>query len=206
MDRMKKKKRKLIFFGLLLIIIIAIICLYYFNKRKTITDINEEEQHSVETIDADEYYDENSTVMETIKASTSDTMHTESEAIDNLKNRGFKEDVYCDYTQEGEFIDETIVPSSGGTAKHPMYYTFYITNDNKYWLVYLINDKYFANPLSYNQNSDRLLYLSESESITSYDNVSDTFYDTVPNENVLEVLQVEKIDAETLNNVNLEEK
>ena len=65
-----------------------------------------------------------------------------------------------------------------------------------------------ANPVGYNMESNAhgaQLILSESEVITSYDSVTNSFYESIPNESELIVKTVNHIDAETLNSLTVED-
>lgn len=195
----------MIFWGILLIIVLGIIGYLYAKKQfqENQDDIHDK-QHTVETIDADDYFEENATVLNTFKASTSENLLNQAEAIKGFKERGFTDaDIYYDYSKEGEFLDEKIA-SNDETSAHPMYYTVFISDKEEYWIIYLIDDAYYANPLSYNQDKEVATYLSETDSLLSYDNVTDQFYETIPNETMINVVKVNQIDAETLNSIELD--
>ena len=71
----------------------------------------------------------------------------------------------------------------------------------------MINGSIFANPVSYNMNSERTaqLLISESEQLTSYESNTNKYYVTIPNEDAAIVRVVEKIDADSLNKLTVEE-
>ena len=75
------------------------------------------------------------------------------------------------------------------------------------WIISLIDGDIVANPVSYNMQSalETQLIVSESEIITSYDSSTNKYYKTVPNESTLIVRIVDKIDADTLDTLTIEE-
>ena len=156
------------------------------------------EDYEADYPDADEYFGENAEVV--YKTDAEKAGRTEAEAYKNLTDRGFTmAPITVNYTIDGTYIDETAI-SESGTDKHPIYTTYYVTEEGYAWIIYEINGDIFASPVSYNmEHSNRTpVMLSESETLTSYDSNTDKFYVTKPNESVLDVRVVDKISAETL--------
>lgn len=204
MDKKLRIKRKLIFYGIVLLLAIISVSVLYFKNVYLNNKENSQEEYTARRIDVDEYFNENSTVVNTIKASTSETLSSEVDASVGFEQRGFTNSgIYYEYTQDGEYVNETVV-SKNGTDKHPFYYTIYVSSNDDYWVIYLINDKYFANPLSYNIENETACYVSESNTLNSYDSIKDKFYETIPNDNVIDLLQVDYIDSKTLDNIDLD--
>ena len=135
------------------------------------------EDYEVEYLDADEYFQENSDISSTIDAVGSENVPTEKEI------------------------------SKSSSDKHPMYITYYYTKKEELWTILVIDGDIMANPVSYNMqaDSDKQIIVSESETITSYDNITNQFYRTVPNKSVLNVKVVKKINAKTLEKLTIEE-
>jgi len=136
----------------------------------------------------------------------SDNVLTESKAIDILTERGFTDyPVTFDYSILGEYNDGEA--SEDSNVKHPMYQTYYVSTTGDLWTIFVINGNVFANPASFNLESefDAQLLISESEQLTSYNDETNKFYVTIPKENAVIVKVVEKIDSETLNSLTREE-
>ncbi len=156
---------------------------------------------------ADDYFWENSTVIDVIDAEDSNDLLTEEEAIDFLAERGFDAFPVTYYaTQNGQYVGDTSAEDGSGD-KHPLYYTYYISSNNLVWTIYVVNNSIIAYPVSFNLESTLsapLLY-SESNKLTSYDNDSNRFYVTIPFESANIVKELETINAEALDNLTLEE-
>lgn len=153
------------------------------------------------------YYRENSDLLNVIDAEASADNLTEAEAASELTGRGFDQHpIEYSFTIDGEFLDDNEV-SEGSQDKHPMYYTYFTAENGDLWTVYLINGNISAYPASYNMESDfqAELIVSESKSLMSYDAGANSFYETIPYASAAIVKVVDRIDAETLNKLTLEE-
>ncbi len=132
---------------------------------------------------------------------------TEAEVIELLKERGFTDNpITTEYTADGEMIDKKEVGESDET--HPYYQTIFLSETGEYWTIIVMKGSVIANPVGYNMESNAhgaQLILSESEVITSYDSVTNSFYESIPNESELIVKTVDHIDAETLNSLTVED-
>ncbi len=182
------------------------------NKVFDLLGLNEEnkdilESYNISAPDADSYYEENSKIVSKFDANDSEGVYTEAEAMTFFTNLKFGDyPITTEYSMDGTYYDAVDI-SADSTEKHPIYQTYYISENSDLWMVYLINDAIMATPVSYNMQSDLEVQvtISESDTVTSYDSVSNKFYETVPNDSALLVLTVEKIDAETLEQLTLEE-
>ena len=156
--------------------------------------------------EAESYYMENAEVIEIINVNDSEEVLPETEAISLLEERGFFDcPVTYDYT-----IGGTYEPGEGkdnSAVKHPMYNTYYINKNNEAWTIYVINGSVFAYPASFNLESTLgvELIVSESETLISYDGDKNQFIVTKPNETGAIVRVVDKINAETLDMLTIEE-
>lgn len=168
-------------------------------------DINYE-SYKIEPLDAEEYFQQNSQVIEEINANDSNEVLTEAETVKTLAERGFKDvPITTEYTIDGIYNDACEI-SDSSTIKHPIYETYYVTEKTELWTIMVINGDVMAIPVSYNLQSALgvQVVISESTSVTSYDSSTNKFYKNVPNESVMIVKVVEKIDAETLENLTIE--
>lgn len=153
--------------------------------------------------DAEDYFEENSEVLSTFDAEESDSVLTEAEVCKMLAERGFDQyPITTTYSMEGEYFD-AIEVSENSDTKHPLYETYYVTEQGDYWLLYVINDSLIAQLIvySYQYEPDSAVVLSESNSVVSYDNTTNRFYETIPHESVMKIQVVERLDATTLDNL-----
>ncbi|MDE6662607.1 MAG: zinc ribbon domain-containing protein [Lachnospiraceae bacterium] len=168
-------------------------------------DINYE-NYKIEPLDADEYFQQHSQVMEEINVNDSNEVLTEAETVEILAERGFKDvPITTEYTMDGIYNDAYEI-SDASSVKHPIYETYYVSENDELWTIMVINGDVMAIPVSYNLQSTLgvQVIISESTSVTSYDSSTNKFYKNVPNESVMIVKVVEKIDAETLENLTIE--
>jgi len=157
--------------------------------------------------EADEYYNNNAVVVKIIDANESSDVPTEAEVANILHARGFGNyPITYEYDMGGEYVDQVEITKDVET-KRPMYETYYIAECGDVWSIFVINGMIMANPASYNLESKLgvQLLVSESEELTSYDSATNKFYVTIPKETAVIVKTVDKIDAETLNQLTREE-
>ena len=104
----------------------------------------------------------------------------------------------------GDYSEATEI-SQGSSTKHPTYQTYYVSKNGDVWTIFMINGAIMANPVSYNIQSDldAQVILSESNTVMSYDGTTNGFYETIPNKSSLIVKTVDRIDAETLENLTI---
>lgn len=157
--------------------------------------------------EATDYYENNSKLIEIIPAAESNDVLNETEAKALLAERGFGEGVITyDFTISGERVDRTEI-SDNAANKHPVYKTYYNTPNDETWIVYIINGSIIAYPISFNLESDlgAELIFSESDTITSYDDATNQFYVTIPNDSATIAKTVNRIDTATLSGLTIEE-
>lgn len=149
---------------------------------------------------AEEYYENNSTIINTCDVKKSKTVQSENQAIKALCDRGFdQEAVTYDYSIDGELLNDD-KEATNCKEKHPIYHTYYTTPNEDVWMIDVVNGSITANPISYNLESDRgaNLIFSETKEITGYSSKANTFYKTIPDESELIVKIVDKINSDTL--------
>ena len=215
---MKLKVIFIVILGVVIGTIIGLVGLWLINSGvfrgdgvPTESDANqvmlEDKSLYVDIIDADAYYEQNSKVLFSIESGKSKDVLSEKEIISDFEDRGF---FYISFTKDNyannEFIDTTEIDSDS-EEKHPEYRTYYSTDNGEFWTIISTNGKVVANPVSYNMQSELSVQviISESESICCYDNHTGKFYETIPNSDVLIVKVVEKINADTLDSLTVEE-
>lgn len=183
------------------------------NRTQTIlielTGINNVEEQDIPNVqyealtpDADIFFKENTTIISTTPVDTSNNVRTEAAVFEDFKERGFvTHSITTEYKMDGIYYKEVPI-SSESTDKHPIYKTYYESNNNVVWIIFEINGEIFANPFSYNLESEKGIphMLTEKDTITSYDSTTNQFYVNIPNSNVMTLEKVDVINIETLNN------
>ena len=158
--------------------------------------------------EADTYYWENSEkVLSVEDVETSDDVLTEDEAVAMLADRGFGDgQTTYDYSLAGEYVEEAEA-EDGNATKHPMYECLYVTESGNAWNIFIVGNDVFANPIFYNleSNLESETLVSESKTLTSYDDETNKYYVTVPASSGAIVKTVERIDADTLDRLTIEE-
>ena len=107
---------------------------------------------------------------------------------------------------DGTYVDEAEA-SADSDEKHPMYQTYYAAADGSIWMIYIVGRTIVANPASYNleSNLDAQVMISETETLTSYTEMGNKFYETVPKESAVILRIVDKITSRRLDELTYEE-
>lgn len=172
-----------------------------------ITDVKEDEEYTVEMVDAKEYFSNNGEIVSEMNVSDAEDVETEADVYNCLRNRGFIEySVTKEYSMDGNYEDTTDI-NADSIEQHPMYNTFYCSTAGEFWTITSINGQITANPVSYNFQSELevSVLISDSEVIISYDNTTNKFYETIPSETALKLIVVDQVDAATLDNLTIGE-
>lgn len=129
---------------------------------------------------------------------------TEKEAKDLLTARNFTDTATYDYSESGEYIGDTDISDSDD--KHPMYNLSYISSNDELWTIMIVNDSLVAYPVSYNIESERNVetIIAESDTITTYYSDTNTFVTSQPTDDVLHVVVVDNIDANTIDQLTID--
>lgn len=163
------------------------------------------ESYKVPDFDSKSYYANNSEIVSETNANDSDEVHTEAESSNVIGDRNFIEyPITTEYSMDGTYY-EAVNISNTSIEKHPMYQTYYIAENGDIWTIFLINGAIMANPVTYNIQSglDIQVIVSEADTVTSYDSTANKFYETIPNESALIVISVDRIDAESLDQLTI---
>lgn len=157
--------------------------------------------------EGEKYYWDNSEVIKVTNVEDSNNIMTEKEAKKFLEKRGFKDVMLTyEYTMDGNSNEEVEIDNPTST-KHPMYQAYYIASSGDVWTIFIIDGVLFANPASFNLESESgaQLLISESKTLTSYENESNKYYETIPKASAAIVKQIDRIDADTLDILTREE-
>lgn len=174
-------------------------------------DVDQNFDNNTDNINTDEfdikkYFEDRAEIISVIPVKDSTNTKSEKQVIQDLKERGFIEyPVNSRYTIDGELRNDITI-SESSSDKHPIYETYYVTSKNELWVITSIDGTVSAYPSSYNLSHENQvpIEISESEKIASYDCFTNSIYITKPKQSVLDVHVVERIDAETIESINLE--
>ena len=161
----------------------------------------------LEPIDAEEYLDEIGEVKTKTDVSASEAVMTGGEVIEFLTERGFGEcPIYTNYSIDGIYQEEQEV-TSDSSEQYPIYFTYYLSEDALIWKLSVINDVLLAEPIFYNyrEGADVPVILSETDTMTSYDNVTNQFFVVVPDASEIVLKSVSEINAALLDSLTIEE-
>lgn len=157
--------------------------------------------------DIDQYYEDNSDkIIKTIPyVGDKDTL-TEKEAVSLLKKRGFSDfEITYEYDELGEPV-EKITITNPTNNRHPMYDTYYYSDDTGYWSITVVQDKVYAFPfgLLLENEVDHEIILSESKEIKSYDSNDKKYFITIPKKSAVEVRVVKEVNNKALDRFELD--
>ncbi|MBE7032945.1 MAG: hypothetical protein E7406_01815 [Ruminococcaceae bacterium] len=161
--------------------------------------------YDVPSIDAEEYHKNTSDNLTVLNAFDSQSIHSESEAYENLTQRGFDQSpITTDYDMDGTYTGEATI-SSYSSRQHPIYQTYYTAANGDIWCVFEVNGSVFAYPLFYDSDAqpEALTVLSETDTFTSYDGNTNNFFIKTPYESEMLIKQVSRIDAGTLDSIEI---
>ena len=153
------------------------------------------------------YYWNNSTVIDIINASESEETLSEKEAKQLMEERGFTDyDIIYDHQINGEYMENTVVNKDSDT-KHPIYTTYYLNKSEELWTINIINGSIYAYPVSYvmDTRTTNETIISETKEITSYDDISNTYYVIVLNDSSGKTVTVDNINSDMLDKLTIEE-
>ena len=170
-------------------------------------------------IDEDAYYAENGKILDSYNVYDSKKVQTEKEAIEDIRSRNLTsqevepgitvntEQVWYEYDMDGNLNEG--MASETSNKKHPMYQTgYYSAETENMYIIESVNGSIVVNPLNYNLEYNEPgipTIITESNVITGYGSESGKFYETIPNEDVLHVIVVDRIDGKFLNSLTNEQ-
>ncbi len=156
-------------------------------------------QYELPEFDADEYFENNTTLKDTVSVRSSKDILNERDVYAALEERGFAaEEAYYEYLLDGTLCDRTVISSHSNEA-HPSYQLYY-SSRHAAWLVSNINGDFFATLLSGDGTSERII-VSESDTVTSYDSISNKYYINIPDSSRATVRKVKTLDADELDKI-----
>ncbi len=182
----------------------------YSYVKEEVSQVSEASEMSeiseISASEVEEYYKENAEIIGVVDVSPEETL-SEAEVTKLLNEKGFTDyPIIYNYSLSGDFNnDQEGDPSS--EVKHPMYGTYYISKNNEIWYVTVVGKEIYANPLSFNIQTERKVptMLSTSNTIISYDDEKDRLYTVIPKESAMIVVKVDDINSDVLDNLTVEE-
>ncbi|MCR5664947.1 MAG: zinc ribbon domain-containing protein [Oscillospiraceae bacterium] len=163
----------------------------------------------VEPVDAEAYYRENAESYRKISVKSSKNVQTEKEAAADFARRGFDQmPITAEYAIDGSRRDGTGI-SEDASDKHPTYETYYTAESGEIWLIQNYNGAVTAYPMKYNEllaerGVEKLVAISETDSIMCYDCETNCFFEVVPKPPII-VKTVDRINSYTLEALTAEE-
>ena len=177
------------------------------NQEESSIDSDIEDDYSIEPIDAEAYLSEIGEIQEQYDAASSEKNMAEKEVLDMLSERGFGNyPVQTNYFLDGEYHDAEEI-SQESSEKHPIYETYFVSADESVWSISVINGVVYANPIMYNFQEDLKVpvVISETAYMTSYDNVTNQFFEVILDDSEILLKVIPRIDAESLEKLTIEE-
>ena len=91
-----------------------------------------------------------------------------------------------------------------GSTRHPVYQLVYCDSRERQWMVFVTNGTVHASLVSYSVDNPEAppLMVAEADTLTGYDNLSNTFFEYQPKADAADVRRVPLIDAATLDAFN----
>lgn len=132
---------------------------------------------------------------------------TEAQAYQVLRERGFEDLlITTSYSMEGKYFDPIEV-SDQGADYHPLYEAIYEGGTGELWTISIVGQDITAYPIYFNLESpsEKALIVAEDEIVTSYDSVTNTYYKNIPDEGVLKIKLVDRVDKASLDKMKIEE-
>lgn len=126
-------------------------------------------------------------------------VRSEAEALRDFAARGFTEaEIRTCYDLDGNYFEDRVIDGDS-REKHPYYEAYFRTEEGVIWTVTLMGDAFYATPVSYNAvELDVPRVLSETAVFRSYDGQANAFFTIETDPDVLVVKRVDRIDAQTL--------
>lgn len=197
---MTKKKRYIIIILIVLAVVSAIVVsIFCLNSKKASSDVDT-------PMSVEEYYKENSEILE-VNEVTSDVTFSETEINDFLSERGFMDlSVSYRFSLEGAYDSQKEI-NNESDVKHPMYEAYYVSKNNEIYYLNIIGKNIYVNPISYcnEHNPEIPIIISENNWTTGYDFDEDKFFKIIPKDTAATLITIDKITAETLDSLRIEE-
>ncbi|MBE6807244.1 MAG: zinc ribbon domain-containing protein [Ruminococcaceae bacterium] len=157
------------------------------------------QSYEIPEVDIVEYFKDKATILSTTPIASATEVRTESEIYQEFSTRGFTQfGITTSYDTDGSCYSSPSNISSYSSSQHPQYETTYVTESGEIWYIFDVNSTIYAMPLQYNLEAEVPLYVSESDSVVSYDCASNAFYTIKPNDTFATIKKVTTINAETL--------
>ena len=170
--------------------------------------VRQTESIEQDTTNAEEFYKNNSEKIVSVDAIEETNVLSEKEVYLLMVERGFTQCLpITSYDLNGNYIGETEI-NKDSDITHPIYQTLYVSPKGNVWNVYILGKIVIANPAFYNisENATINTLIAETNTITSYDNNANLFYNTIPKETVVNLIKIEIINSAALDKITFEEE
>lgn len=178
-----------------------------FETSESETESSEEDYY----IDFDEYYSSHGTIISVTNVKDSDKVLIEAEVYKLLESRGLTTyPVEYYYDIDGNYLVEPVKVDPTSDVKHPMYSTTYINSSDEIWYIEVINGEIYATPISFHfrVNQDNLNLKAEvcvyETVLFGYASTTNKYYQVIPNDDVLTLYKITRIDADTLDKLDVQ--
>lgn len=142
-------------------------------------------------VDLPTSYDFKGEVLETVPISESKDVYTEGDVRAEIAARGFEPDgVEANYLSDGTFSVDNCMGDDSAT--HPLYTLYHVTGNDELWMICVVNGSVIA--MSATQEE----VIVENEFVEVFDGFSNTFIKGIPDGSEMQLRQVNRIDAATL--------
>jgi hypothetical protein len=206
-DGKKKKKNILPVIIPVAVVVIAILTVVALNLFGVINLFGKKKSvDNIERLSAKEYLSEIGKVTDKTSAKKVELL-TEAEAYKEFSKRGFDDiSIVAYYDIKGNSIGTQEI-SSRGKDKHPSYHALYSSPSGVVWNISLAGDIFYAVPLSLNNEGafDVPYTITEAKYYWVYDGVENAFFTVDLDDDVAVLKRVNKIDADTIDELDAKE-
>lgn len=163
-------------------------------------------EYNNKPINAAQYYEEYAQIISIESLENAADIQSGKEVEEELRSRGFDQyGIVAPYDELGGLNNgDEDTPMVDRHA--PIFLTYYLTESEDLWTVSIINGHISAYPVSFNLRDEAGIevLLTETETVMSYDGLTRTFFETIPDPSELIIKKIKTIDADHLEELSWE--